>query len=191
MPMVPDDQIPAPNAVLRPEFRIRAAIEATREVVPGYFEGTLAQRAGASKEAVGSTVWDVDAEQLEQLLVDAQWEPYSHPAVAEGCEAFKTSIHGGFLGVIRLDELSPDFPVTLDDRKDTGKVSAIVKGQQGETVDFLVLILGQEQGREVVFTFHPGDPVKPSQVEASQGLHGKEVTVAEALALGLETAKIA
>lgn len=169
--------------------RIAKAMETTRRVVPGYFESTLAQRAELSGKAAGSIVESVDEAQLEQMLLAADWESYSHSAVMTGCEAFKANI-SGLLGIVDLVSLPVDSSVRLDDRKNTGKVSAIVSGVRGEKVDFTVLILGQEQGEEVIFTFHPGAPVNPSKIEASLNLHGKTVTVSEALTMGLETAKI-
>lgn len=169
--------------------RIAVAIEATRKVAPGYFEKTLAQRAGLSQEAAGSVYEMVDESQLEQMLLTADWEEYSHTAVMSGCTAFIAELPGR-LGVIELASLPSDKVVTLDDRKDTGMVSAVVQDVRGENVPFTVLILGLEQGVEVVFTFHPGDPVRPSQVQHEAGMHGRQVTVSEALSMGLETAKI-
>jgi len=170
--------------------RIEQAIEATWEIVPGYFEKTLAQRAGLSESACGSIYPSFDVERLEEAIRVADWEEYSHPAIMEGCVAYKAAL-SGLLGIVALASMSKDAVVTLDDRKDTGKVSAVVEGVRGEEVPFTVLILGPEQGREVIFTFHPGDPVSPSKVQAVPGLHGKTVTVSEALNMGLEMAKIA
>ena len=169
--------------------RIAKAVESTRRVVPGYFEKTLAQRAGLSEQASGSIYEEITAEQLEQKLLTADWEEYSHPAVMDGCTAYKAALPGR-LGVVELVSLPADSIVTLDDRKDTGKVSAVVEGVRGEEVPFTVLILGHEQGEEVVFTFHPGDPVRPSQVQTESGMHGRQVTVSEARGMGLETAKV-
>lgn len=169
--------------------RIAKAVETTRRVVPGYFEKTLAQRAGLSKAAAGSIYEGIDESQLEQTLLAAEWEPYSHAAVMQGCEAFKTSLSGR-LGIVDLRSLPPDTVVTLDDRKNTGNVSVVVGGVRGQMVDFTVLILGRERDEEVVFTFHPGDPVRPSQVKAEAGLHGKRVPVSEAIGMGLEMGKI-
>ena len=167
--------------------RIQKAIETTRRVIPGYFEKTVAQRAEFGEPA-GSIIEGVTPVELEASLAVANWEPYSHPQVMAGCEAFKASIPGR-LGVVSLNDLPVDTSVTLDDRKKTGKVSAVVKGVRGLKVDYTILILGQEQGEEVVFTFHPGDPIRASQVNV-EGMHGKVVTPAEAIAMGLETAKI-
>jgi hypothetical protein len=171
------------------QTRIAQAISTTRRIVPGYFEKTLAQR--LPKTGAGSVVVGLEnAEELETALINADWESYSHPAVMAGTEAFITKDIRGQYGVISLADLPADAVVTLDDRKDTGMVSAVVKGVRGRDVDFTVLILGPEQGEEVVFTFHPGDPVNPSRVQAVPGLHGKAVTVSQALGMGLETVKI-
>jgi len=96
----------------------------------------------------------------------------------------------GRLGIIELASLPTNTVVTLDDRKNTGKVSATVKGVLGPEVDFTVIILGIENGMEVVFTFHPGAPVSPSQVQCELGMHDKQVSIAEALGMGLTMAKI-
>ena len=169
--------------------RIARAAETTRRVVPGYFEKTVAQRAGLEEAAAGSIVEEVNATQLEQMLLAAEWESYSHPAVMSGCEAFWAPIPGR-LGIVDLRSLPTDAIVRLDDRKDTGKVSAVVSGVRGEKRGFTVLILGTEQGEEVIFTFHPGEPVRPSQVQTEPGMHGRQVAVSKALEMGLETAKI-
>lgn len=169
--------------------RIAKAAETTRNVVPGYFEKTVAQRAGLEEIAAGSIIESVTASELEQMLLHADWEEYSHDAVMSGCVAFKAPI-AGRLGVVDLSKLSDDTVVTLDDRKDTGNVSCVVEGALGPKVDFTVIILGEEQGQEVIFTFHPGDPVRPSQIETKSGMNGRQVTVKEARSMGLETAKI-
>lgn len=169
--------------------RILAAIETTKVVVPGYFESTCAQRAELDEKAAGSIIEGVSANQLEEILKDADWVEYTHEALQSGTVAYKAMIPGLY-GIVELTALEPSVVVTLDDRKNTGKVSATVKGVRGEKVNYTIIILGEHQGSEVVFTFHPGDPVVSSTVEASEGLHGKEITVAEAVDLGLHTAKV-
>ena len=170
--------------------RIAKAAETTRRVVPGYFEKTLAQRAELSGMAVGSVYERVDGFELERMLLAQKWEEYSHPAVMPGCVAFKAPLPGR-LGIVDLSTLPEDAIVTLDDRKNTGKVSAIVEGARGPIQDFTILMLGDEKGEEVIFTFHPGDPVRPSQVQCELNMHGQQVTVAQALEMGLTTAKVA
>jgi hypothetical protein len=169
--------------------RIAQAIDATRRVIPEYFEKTLEQR--LPQNGAGSIVRGLyQADELEAALRGANWETYSHPALLAETEAFITKDIQGQLGLVDLVDLPADAIVRLDDRKDTGKVSAVYTGRRGKDVDFTVLILGREEGEEVVFTFHPGDPIRPSQVQATPGLHGREVTVSKALGMGLEIAKI-
>ena len=168
--------------------RILAAIETTKTVIPGYFESTLRQRAGAEEGACGSIVEGVTINQLEEILKSADWEEYSHDAVMKGCTAFKAEIPG-LMGIVDLRSLEPLAMVTLDDRKNTGKVSATVQGVRGEKVGHTVLIVGDHEGHEVVFTFHPGDPVNPSSIDA-KGCHGTRIFAADAIDIGLQTAKV-
>ncbi len=175
--------------------RIKAAVEATKRLVPGYFEATCASR-GAEKPC-GSVVLQNGelAHDVSKLLFDElidRWTEYADcPNLMEGTTAYKLSAPGiGALGVIELVQLPPSDLVVLDDRKNTGKVSCVVKGLRGQVVDFIVCIIGSEQGEDVIFTFHPGDPVQPSKVQAEPGLHGKTVTALEAYEMGLRTAKI-
>lgn len=168
--------------------RIAQAVEAIKNLDSAYWQQTLTQRlpGGAGSQVLGVS----DAVSLEEALLAANWESYSHEAVQEGCHAFATRDLAGRLGIVELASLSTDTVVTLDDRKNTGKVSATVKGVLGPVVDFTVIILGIENGVEVVFTFHPGAPVSPSQVQCELGMHGKQVSVAETIGMGLAMAKI-
>lgn len=168
--------------------RIAQAVDAIK-ADSTYWKQTLEQRLPGG---AGSVVLDVsDVASLEESLLSAKWEAYSHEAVQEGCTAFVTRDLTGRLGIVELASLPSNTFVTLDDRKNTGKVSAVVRGVLGPVVDFTVIILGIEDGVEVVFTFHPGDPVRPSQVQTESGMHGRQVTIKEAIGMGLEMAKIA
>ena len=167
--------------------RIALAVEAIKEMDSSYWEKTLQQRLSTG---AGSIILGYDsADELEKGILAAEWVEYTHPAIMEGCVAYKTTNLNGLLGVVELASLPPETVVTLDDRKGTGKVSAVVKGVRGEKIDYTVIILGTENGIEVVFTLHPGDPVNPSKVPA-EGMDGKQVTVSEALGMGLTTVKI-
>jgi len=169
--------------------RIAKAIDTIRRIMPGYFEKTVAGR--LPETGAGSIVDGFESvEELEKALLTANWEPYSHPAVMAGTEAFITKDIRGQFGMIDLVDLSTDVVVTLDDSKNTGQVSCTIEGVRGEDVDFTVIILGKHEGEEVVFTFHPGDPVDPSQVQVEPGMHGQRVTVSEAIGMGLKTVKI-
>ena len=169
--------------------RIARAVGAIKAADSAYWNQTLTKRlpGGAGSMVLG----DFDAASLEEALLAAAWEPYSHSAVQEGCSAFLTRDLEGRLGIVELASLPPDTVVTLDDRKNTGKVSAVVDGVLGPVVDFTVIILGDENGVEVVYTFHPGEPVRPSQVQCEAGMHGRRVTIAEALEMGFAMAQVA
>lgn len=175
--------------------RITAAIANTKRLVPGYFQATCASRGGEAPCGSVILLNNKPAFNVEHLLFAnylQHWvEYYDCPNLMQGCTAFEMWKPGiGRLGIVELSSLSDDAVVVLDDRKNTGKVSATIKGALGQVVDFVVCIIGQEQGEDVIFTFHPGDPVNPSQVQAEPGLHGKTVTVSQARQMGLETAKI-
>jgi len=172
-------------------LRLRNAVQATEAMVlPGheksYWEETLASR---QPNGFGSRFL---IETSKEELLSWNWVPYPEcPNLMDGCTALRCD-QPGILGIVRLSDLHQETEVTLCDPKSTGKVtpeierSALFGGL--DRVDFTVLILGMEGDREVVFTFHPGDPIRPSQVPSD--LAGSRISVTEALNLGLEFAKI-
>jgi hypothetical protein len=174
--------------------RILTARQVTKDILGDYFQKTLEQR--DIKTGCGSVFHYTGLEHMLFCDLIGEWQEYTNcPNLMEGCTAFKLQYapNGkalGQIGIIPLSQLSDDDLVVLDDRKGTGKVSATIKGVRGQDVDFAVMILGPEQGKEVIYTIHPGDPVNPSQVDCEIGMHGKTVTVKEAKELGLETVKI-
>lgn len=172
--------------------RVRQAIETTEEHLSDYWKGVLAQRAELSGQAAGSVYEGLTPVGLALKIFSAEWQPYEHPAIMTGCTAAKAEIPGR-LGLVRLADLYSETEVHLLDPKRTGKVSATVHGVRGQVVDFSVLIMGTEKvgdnELEVVFTFHPGEPVRPSVVESVEHA-GKVVTPAQAIALGFDLAKV-
>ena len=189
--------------------RIRAAIQATQELVqvegkPSYWDQTLASR---QPNGFGSRFLK---ETSTEEVLSWNWEPYPDcPNPMEGCSYYRAPI-SGILGVVRLMDLLTDgsrvlpilseeaqignwLKVSLTDPKSTGKVTpeierSVLSGELDQ-VDFTVMILGDEGGREVVFTFHPGDPIRPSSIP-SEGRVGSQISINQALDLGLEYAKI-
>lgn len=168
--------------------RIKKAIETTKETIPGYFESTCEKHAELSEKPMGSVVLGVDAKSLEDKIASADWRPFIHKDVTEGCEAFVSDLKGLF-GMIDLDTLPKDTEVTIVDPKKTGFASISVKGVRGQEVDFTVLILGKEAGKEVVFTFHPGEPCRPSTLPIKDR-NGDVISIEEAKELGFEKANI-
>jgi hypothetical protein len=81
--------------------------------------------------------------------------------------------------------------------KGTGEWSCIVKGVPSDAVDYTVLILGPHEGKEVVYTIHPGKPtpdqpltVLPPEIAARAVDKVISLTIGEARALGVCFAKV-
>ena len=163
-------------------------IDRIKYLLPDYWQKTLEQRLSTS--AAGSCYTQFNsAKELEAALRSCQWEETSHPAVDPSCRVFKTQLPGHF-GLVRIAELPEDAILMADDRKGTGRVSATIMWHHGSVVAETYAITGVEQGQWVMFTFHPGEPIRPSQVEATTHPHGSLMSRDQALALGLEWAKI-
>lgn len=172
---------------------VNSAINAVKRILPDYWKSTLLQRVDGPTTCGSFYPGVSDPEDLELIIRHQDWILADNvPNLMDGCVAYVAALPGQG-GIVYLKDLPGDSIVTLDDRKNTGKISATVKrgpGIQGENVVHTTLIIGKEADEDVVFTFHPGDPVVASKVEATTGLHGKTISVSEALGLGLETAKI-
>lgn len=144
-----------------------AAIEATLEVVPGYFESHLEGRSAAGD---GSTVWRwgkacPNAHAVMNTLLDTLWQEYPEcPNLMPGCRAYRAAIPGT-IDLRQVSDLADDTPVRWVD-PGHGYQYPTVEGVEGEYTDTTTLIVGPEAGKEVVYTFHPGLPIKPSQVAA-------------------------
>ena len=169
--------------------RIDAARKNIREIAPGYWEATVASR--TAETAIGSffKLQNIEEVLFEQHLQD--WEEYPDcPGLLPGCAAFKLQIKG-YLGVVPLDLLDDAQELRVIDNKGTGVVKLLApKEVTPQEVDFAVCILGEEAGREVIFTFHPGDPIPPDSIKV-EDLGRSSITVAEAKSLGFIYANLA
>lgn len=169
------------------ETFVREAIENTKRTLPDYWQNTLR---GRLKGGVGSIYEQFySAKELEKALLDANWEETTHPAVSEDCRVFRTNLEGRF-GIVEISKLPADAVLVADDRKNTGRVAMTVKGVVGDIVPYTYLITGKEDGVDVVFTFHPGEPIRPSIVEVKDLNHGAKVSKAYAKELSFDLAKI-
>ena len=172
--------------------RFGDAVQATQELIlPGHEESYWAETL-ASRQPNGFGSRFLTETSSEDIL-SWNWAPYLDcPDLQDGCVAFVTPI-SGILGVVRLSDLPQEMKVRLSDPKSTGKVTPELErstlSQGLDQVEFKVAILGQEGDREVVFTLHPGDPIRPSSVPAKERT-GLRISVAEALSLGLKFAKV-
>lgn len=184
----------SPSRSINHNARVAAAFTSLLVTIPDYYRQLFASRAGLladgsqNPEAAGSVYPDMTFDQLEQAIMNAHWRAFEHPMISPGCTAFAADIEG-VMGLREIETLPPETPVRLVDPKRTGFVEARVQGVPGEQVDHTVLIVGQEAGREIVFTFHPGNPVPPSTIPA-RDTDGRIVDAETARAMGLTLAKI-
>ena len=150
-----------------PTAEVWAAIANTVNGIPGYFEGHCA---GRSATGDGSTVWRwgkacPDAAAVLDALLDVIWMKYDGcPNLIPGCKAYKAAIPGT-IDLRQVSDLADDTLVRWVN-PGHGYQYPTVEGVEGEYTDFTTLIVGPEAGRTVVYTFHPGNPIKPSQISA-------------------------
>ena len=171
-----------------------------------YFQNCLKVR---STGRVGSWYEGFDPHTLREALVNAGWYPSFHPAVKEPGISFRVDNLPGRLGIVALVDLPDDTMLTLLDPKGgeefwTGErsvgatVSASRYGLEAPSVGHTTLIIGPSVPGDVksaptLWTFHPGDPVRPSEVgrmKDGEDLNGKVLSVAEARAMGFDYAKL-
>ncbi|MBR2767082.1 hypothetical protein IKD67_03325 [Candidatus Saccharibacteria bacterium] len=175
--------------ILRDTKDVKKAIWNTEETLGDYFENTCKQRLA---DGVGSIYDSINStDDMSSALFAAHWKKTEHPDVMPGCQAYVTKdIKGGHLGLLRIADLPDDAAIIASDPKGTGKVSMTVSGEKGPEVEDTWLIVGKEDGVDVVFTFHPGEPVRPSVVEVKDCPDGTKLTKEQALNLGFDLAKI-
>ena len=169
---------------------VNEAIDATKQYLGEYFTNTCKQRLAAG--GAGSVYEGINTpEEMEKALREANWVEAKHPDVMPGCKAYKTTdIKGGHYGLIKIADLPDDAIIIASDPKGTGKVSMLVPDMIGPAVEETWLIVGDEEGHDVVFTFHPGEPVRPSILEVEDCPDGTRLTKVEALVFGFDLAKV-
>ena len=168
---------------------INTIIDTTKKFFGEYFERTCAQRLAGG---AGSIFEDINSiEKMEKSLRTANWSEATHQDVMPGCKAYKTtSIKGGRLGLVKIEDLPENVRIIASDPKGTGKVSMTVHDKLGPIVEETWLITGIEEGHEIIFTFHPGEPVRPSILEVKNCPDGTILSKEEAINLGFNFAKI-
>jgi hypothetical protein len=168
--------------------RLLEVIDSTKKYFPDYWQSVLKQRCESTH--VGSYYTVRPESELENVLREAIVKedvmPLTSDLVMSGCEAF-TFRFGGYVGIKPIKETET---YQLLDPKNTGYVDAVSDKVTECTYSlFTTIILGQEDGREVVFMFHPGEPIKPSRIPA-EGNIGRTITGKEALEMGFKFAKL-
>lgn len=166
--------------------RVQAAIQNTPEE---YLSQMFNMRSAHHPENAGS-VLDKHPHEIRDVLMSASWEPHDHPDIQSPASGFKANIPGR-MGIVPLSSLDPSHPVDLEDPKGTGQVSAVASDVPGDRtqVGHTTMILGprRDGNGEQVWTFHPGDPIRPSEVPASAA---GGTTAGEAAKMGFDYAKV-
>jgi hypothetical protein len=185
---------PSPEA----KTRVNAAIDRIKADDPAYWQRCQDQRDPRSPAAAGSVLHLVPTftGDIESVLRACEWIPFKDDAILPQCTAFRTFDLAGRLGLVPLVDLGPDATVTLADPKETGKAEATVVLSKRDAersrpfVQYTVIILGPtKDGGECVWTFHPGPPIRPSEV-ATPPEGERVISVEKARELGLKFAKI-
>ena len=122
----------------------------------------------------------------------AEWVETPHPAVTAPCRAFRCDTLRGLLGVVPLAQLFGAV-VRLEDPKGTGELCAVVDEW---SVPELArdqpswLIVGPHEGRDVLYTLHPGEPIPPSTMRDRPDERGELLFASEAYSRGITHAKV-
>ena len=162
----------------------------TRDAEPEYYNKMIAQRLATGK---GSTFEDFTLKsRLVIALCKANWREIQHKNVEKPCRCFVTTdVKSGRLGIVELSELPDDVVLVADDDNETGYIELIAEGIEPRTVEETYLIVGptNDSKGEMIYAFHPGEPIMPSRVPADAIKPGTKLSKAEALKLGFELAK--
>ena len=166
-----------------------AALNAIERQDPAYAERMFAQR--LPEGGMGSVYPDFHSrEELEAALRNANYHLAEHPAIAPMCVAFVTTDLNGEYGMELLSNLPDDVQLRIEDPKNTGKVSLVVEGGHRIATNETWVIIGPNDNEDVVYTFHPGQPV-PRATTSTEALPvGTVLTKAEAIKLGFNMAKV-
>lgn len=134
-------------------------------------------------EKVGSYLFETTVVKAVEIMLTAEFEVITHPAVKINC--YKSVDQ--FLGVIGVQEIKDTDKILLDDPKNTGFAQAHVQRDSDcpEYVDmYHIYAIGNDA---MIFTFHPGEPEATSDIPFT----GKKwVKGIEAKKLGFTMAKL-
>lgn len=171
--------------------RIRQAVNNIKTMLPTYWEATVKSRTPGSSNGSVFSFEDVEKVLFEDRVGD--WVPFPEcPNLLPGCTAFKLCNIPGHLGIINLEVLDGSVMLDVVDNKKTGKAKCLlVNGTKGPETDYATLILGEDGGKEVVFTFHPGNPIRPDEIPVEKLKGRTKLSVSEAIKFGFTHACIA
>ena len=139
--------------------------------------------------------YDLTAEDIKRAVEGAEWKETSHVDVAPNCRVFVTEdIPYGRTGIMDIANMPDDTTFYAIDPKHTGMISIGAAYVPKTPEDKTYLIIGPEyidgEEKSVVYTFHPGEPVQPSTIKASDQLYnGMKLTKEQVLSFGFGKAK--
>ncbi len=174
--------------------QILQALEQTKHFNADYWQKTLLQRAGIYNDGsvndrrAGSYYPDLSPNTLNQYLEQAYWEETFSSNVRSGFRTFITPL-SGILGIVPLEQLSPQQTVRISDPKNTGFASLTVQSDKEIFSDHTTLLISEKSVNWKVITFYPGDPIEGQRI-SMQSLQQKKITVRDALDLGFKHAKV-
>lgn len=161
-PEVPFDE-------MQPRQQVIAAL---KETPPDYLARTIATR---TPEQRAGSYFDLQPDRLRQELYKAQWEPYNpldadgSPIIGGGARGYRATIPGGRLGMTSVDAIPETAKLFLIDPKGTGNWSVSTLGAAEPVTDHVTMIVGDgDNGKPIVWTFHPGEPVRPSALDTAR-----------------------
>ena len=131
--------------------------------------------------------------ELEEAIRSANYQPAEHPAIAPGCKAYITQDIMGAYGMVKIEDQPNDMKFVIADPKNTGKVSLMIWGwAEGNRLltNETWVIVGPNEGKDVVYTFHPGEPIPRATTSTEELPVGTILTKQEALAKGFNLAKV-
>ena len=173
---------------------VKKALDNAKKIQMGeksYLDLMLGQRIEGPTNA-GSSYKVNSPEELYNKLINQEWEETSHPDVMPGCRVFKSKL-SGLEGILSLEDLPDDAELYAIDPKGTGKVGVGAGKVKKNPVKETYLIIGKEKidgkDEDLVFTFHPGEPIKPSEIETQDIPDGTKLTKKQAEELGFDKVK--
>jgi len=128
------------------------AIEILESIDPQYWDQTLTSRLSGG---TGSRTRFETTAGLQAALMTAVWESYEHPAISPECLGYRTEQVRGHVGVQAIQ--NTDW-VRYESKG--GIVYATIVSTSMPAVNHTVAIVGPDGD---LWTFHPGDPIRPSQ----------------------------
>jgi hypothetical protein len=165
-PSEPKPEVPFEQ--LNPKMQVISALKATS---PDYLSQLIATR---TPEHRAGSYFELTPEQLKAQLYRANWEPFApvdangEPIIGGGAKGYRATISGGRLGMTEIAAIPETAQLYLIDPKGIDNWSVSTVGASEPHTDTATMIVGKEphESHFAVWTFHPGDPVRPSAIHA-------------------------